>query len=161
VLRAGATARVEDAARLLVTLALPLTASRLLASARALHAAREAARAVAAAWEQERQRALAEWSRRNAALESEERERARLEAEHASTLRRLHALRERATLAERWGEEAGAAEAAELERACGAVTSALELDRYAYLRHAGGGRRAQPRAAAPRREAERNLGLAG
>jgi hypothetical protein len=147
----------------LLALALPLTTSCLLQVARRLQAARAEARRAAVAWDQAHFRALAEWNRKASALTAELRERARLEVERAAATRRLRALRQRAQLAERHAAEAAEAEALELDRLCHAITSALELDRYEFLRH-GAGRAAQPlpQQGTRRAEAERtSLGLAG
>lgn len=164
-LRPGAAALVDmEYARFtlfLLALALPITTSCLLQLGRKLQARRAEALAAALAWDQRHSRALSSWSRRASALAVEERELAHLEEDRASALRRLRALRQRAQVAERQAAEAAEAEAQEIDRLCHAVTSALELDRYEFLRQLGSRVAVQPRPQGPRREAERSLGLAG
>ena len=69
-----------------------------------------------------------------------------IEAERAEARRCLRALEARAVEAHQAAESAARAEATRLERLAEALVGALELDRYAYLRRAAGGREAPARA---------------
>jgi hypothetical protein len=145
----------------LLALALPITTSCLLRLGRRLQARRAEALAAALAWDRAHHRAVSGWSRRAFALAHEERELARFEEDRASALRRLRVLRQRTQLVERRAAEAAEREAQELDRLWHAVSSALELDRYEFLRQAGARGAVLARPQAARREGERSLGLAG
>jgi hypothetical protein len=153
----------------LLALALPVTTSLLLRLARALHGQRAEALRAAVAWDQQRYRALAGWTRRATVAAAEGRELARIDAERTAAMRRIRTLRGRALAAERLGAEVAEAESRELEKLSRAIASALELDRYEFLRLSRGRRPAPvpaqtpvpapvelagPRAPTPRRDPE-------
>ena len=135
----------------LVALAIPITTAWLLRLARRLQDVRDAALALARAWDQEHYRSLAEISRRAAALAQEQQRLAELEGDRGAALRKLHALQQRAATAERLAADAAQVEAQDLARVAQAIETALELDRYEYVRQAGerAPAGARPKAAAP------------
>ena len=164
--------RYARLALFLVALAVPLTAAWLLGLGRRLDAARAEAQALARAWDREHYQTLAEVSRRAAVLADEEQRLARLEEQRSAAVRRARALQQRAAAAERLAEDAAGEEEEELAALAQAVTAALELDRYEYVRQAcrrglpvEPGRlqaaAAPPVRAAPAEVSGHNLGLAG
>ncbi len=118
------------------SLTIPITTAWLVRVASGLQAAREAAVALARSWDQEHYTSLAGLSRRAAVLAEEERRLARLEADRAEALRHLRGLQQRNATAERLAADAADQEEQALARLAQAITAALELDRYEYVRHA-------------------------
>ncbi len=165
--------RWARSALFLALLAIPFTTAWLLRLARALDAARAQALTAARAWDSLHYRALADLARRSAALSEEEHSCARLEAERAASIRRLRAFQRRGAMAERLAADAADEEESDLSRIAQAITAALEIDRYEYVRQAATrglavehGREPRP-ASAPgpvrpaRPEVGESLGLAG
>jgi hypothetical protein len=151
----------------LVSLAIPATTAWLLRLARRLDEVRDVALAQARAWDQVHYRKLQELGRYAAVAAEEERRCARLEADRALALRRLRILQQRAAAAERLAADAADTEEQELLKVAQAVTAALELDRYEYLRQGRAHGVPRVRAAAPAGDGpprpdgvpQRNLGL--
>jgi hypothetical protein len=121
----------------LLALALPITTACMLSLARRVQATRDEALRRAVEWDQAHYRVLSDWTRSASALASAERDLARVDAARVEAIRRLRMLQQRALLAERFAAEAAAEEEQELERLCNAAISALELDRYGFLRMVG------------------------
>jgi hypothetical protein len=132
-----ADAEYARATLFLLALALPVTTACMLRLARRVQATRDAALRRAVEWDQAHYRILSDWSRSASALASAERALTRVDAARVEAVRRLRMLQQRALLAERFAAEAAAEEEQELERLCNAAISALELDRYGFLRMVG------------------------
>jgi hypothetical protein len=126
--------RLARLAVFLVVLVIPFTGGWLFDLGRRLEGARAEALASARAWDREHYRILRDLGRRTAALEEEERRLAEVEAQRAAVLERLRTLQRRAAAAERLAADAAGEEGQELARLAQAVGTALELDRYRYLR---------------------------
>jgi hypothetical protein len=130
------TANHVGLAPFLIAIALPLATSKLLVVARRLHAVRAEALQAARVWADAHKLVVARWTRQSMVVAAEERQCARLEAERAAALRRLHALRQRVQLAERFAVEAREAEADSMKRLCRTLATALERDHVLFLRAA-------------------------
>lgn len=117
-------------------LAVPLASAVLVRAARALEARRDEAAALALAWDRERAAELAERARRAEALALAEEDLRRTLEARAAASRRVRALEARAIAADARRREEAEGEQRRLERLADALASALELDRYAFVRRA-------------------------
>lgn len=120
----------------LLLVAVPLATALVVRAARREADRRELQMAEALAWDREQARALAERARRLeevAFAESEERE---LERIRDAARRRLREVNVRALLASRLAADASRRERAALHRLAQSLVTALELDRYEFVRQA-------------------------
>lgn len=138
------------AALALLLLAVPVGTALVVRAAARLETARDDDLARALAWDRERALSLAERARRLEELRWAEDEQSDLEHEREAARRRLRELDARATALARLSAGAAEQERAGLARLAQGVVAALELDRYAYVRHASA--RGAP-AVPPRRRA--------
>jgi hypothetical protein len=149
---------------LLVTL--PFAGALLWRWSARLQRVRAGALDAALAWDRDRTREGVERGRRIEALEAERSALVAIEAERDRARRRLRALHRRAVDADRHAGFAARAEARNLDRLAEGLASALELDRYLYIRLAAERDTALlPRPARPTRVgaavATDSLGMAG
>lgn len=114
--------------------AVALAAAFLFRLANHLQDARAGAVAAALGWDRARYVELAERARRVQVLEWATDELRQLEADRLAARRRLRALQRRAIEADRHAAEAQVAEARQLERLADSLVTALELDRYLFIR---------------------------
>lgn len=156
---AGVAAAATSADRRLQTalvVTLPFAAAFLWRWSARLQRIRSGALDAALAWDRERAREDVERGRRIEALEAERSALRALEAERERARRRLRALHRRAVDAERQAQVAARAEARRLDRLAEGLASALELDRYLFLRLSA----ERTHAAAPRPVRAARLGSA-
>ncbi|HYG67257.1 MAG TPA: hypothetical protein VD838_06345, partial [Anaeromyxobacteraceae bacterium] len=114
--------------------AVALAAAFLFRLANRLQDARAGAVLSALAWDRERFVELTERGRRVQVLEWATEELRAIEADRLAARRRLRALQRRAIDAERHASEAQVAEARQLEKLADSLVTALELDRYLFIR---------------------------
>jgi hypothetical protein len=137
----GAGLAPDPAPRAVLLSAIPFATALLLRAAAALAAVRAVSLEAALAWDRARVREAAERAQRTDALALARADVARLEAERGRAARRLRALQARAIAADRTAAEEADARARSLDRLSDALASALELDRYAFVRLASAGSR--------------------
>jgi hypothetical protein len=118
----------------LALLVVPFTGGWLFELGRRMERARAEATALARAWDADHYRVLRDLGRRTAALAEEEQRLTSLESRRSAILQRTRALQQRAATAERLAADAAAEEHQELARMAQAVGTALERDRYHYVR---------------------------
>ncbi|HET8538710.1 MAG TPA: hypothetical protein VFL83_02440 [Anaeromyxobacter sp.] len=133
----------------ILLLAVPVGAALVLRAAARLESARADELARALAWDRDRALALAERARRLEELRWAEDEQADLERQREAARRRLRDLSARAIALARQAAAAAEQERTGLARLAQGLVAALELDRYAYVRHAAA--RGVPELAARRR----------
>jgi hypothetical protein len=114
--------------------AVALSAAFLFRLANHLQGARAGAVQAALTWDRERFVELSERARRVQVLEWATDELRQIEADRLAARRRLRAFQRRAIESERHAAEAHAAEARQLERLADSLVTALELDRYLFIR---------------------------
>jgi hypothetical protein len=163
---AAAATSADRQLQLALLVALPFAGALLWRWSTRLQRVRAGALDAALAWDRDRTREGVERGRRIEALEAERAALAALEAERDRARRRLRALHRRAVDAERHAGFAARAEASRLDRLAEGLASALELDRYLYIRLAAERDTALlPRPARPTRVgaavATDSLGMAG
>lgn len=120
----------------LLLVSVPVGAALALRVARSQSTRRGLELADALEWDRTRARALADRARRLEELDWAEAEERDLERERDAARRRLRAIGARATSAERLASEPARRRRAELSRVAQSLVSALELDRYEFLRQA-------------------------
>jgi hypothetical protein len=136
-LAAGVAAAASDpgrAAQLALLAAVPFAGALLWRTASGLARVRAGALDAALSWDRERAREAVEHGRHAAVLAAARAELAGIEAEREVARRRVRALHRRAVDAERQAGIAARAEARRLDRLAEALASALELDRYLFIR---------------------------
>jgi hypothetical protein len=114
--------------------AVALAAAFIFRLASRMQGARAGAVAAALGWDRARYAELADRARRVQVLEWATDELRQIEADRLAARRRLRALQRRAIEADRHAAEAQVAEARQLERLADSLVTALELDRYLFIR---------------------------
>jgi hypothetical protein len=137
-LAAGGAAAAATApqrwAHVILLVTVPFAAALLWRGSSHLARVRAGALDAALAWDRERAREAVERGRHGGLVAAAEAELAEIEAERLLARRRLRALHRRAVDAERHAVVVARAEARRTDRLCEGLASALELDRYLYIR---------------------------
>lgn len=131
---AAAAASLDAWAHALLVATVPFAAAALLRWAAALDRRRSGALDAALEWDRDRAREALERGRHAEVIGAAEAELRAVEAELAAARRRVRSLHRRAVDAERYALLATRAEAHRLERLTEGLASALELDRYLFIR---------------------------
>ncbi|HZZ84143.1 MAG TPA: hypothetical protein VFE30_06370 [Anaeromyxobacteraceae bacterium] len=132
----GVPAKAARLAFFLLALIVPLAVACLLLLAEVLTAKRDELLRAARAWDVERFRTLTERVRREELLERAERERVHLEVERQAAQARLRTLNHRSVEARRAAQELAEARRLDLRNLAASLVSALESERYEFVRQA-------------------------
>jgi hypothetical protein len=129
-----AAAAPEAWAHLALLVTVPFAGALLWGIASRLDASRRVALEAALGWDRERAREALERGRRDEVRERAAADLSAIEAERAAVRRKVLQLHRVAIAAERGADLAARAEARRLDRLSEGLASALELDRYLYIR---------------------------
>ncbi len=136
VFQGAVSPRTAQLAFFLLALIVPLAVAFLVYLAEMIITKREAMLLAARTWDGERFRTLTERVRREELLERAERERVHLEVERQAAQARLRAINRRSVEARRGAEELAQSQRVGLRTLAASLVSALETDRYEFVRQA-------------------------